>query len=221
MNSDYPKQYLKIDNICIIEHTLQRLLSHPKISRIVVVLAKEDPIFSQLNIAKNPAISTVVGGKERCDSVLAGLKALNFEGLEPSDSWVLVHDAARPCISHQDIDNLIDFCCNKQSGAILATPVRDTMKRSNNQLQILRTENRENLWHAQTPQMFKHDELQLALETALLNNLVITDEASAIEAMGLASFIVSGREDNIKITRPSDLNLAKFILSQQEYNVCG
>ncbi|MDG1732686.1 MAG: 2-C-methyl-D-erythritol 4-phosphate cytidylyltransferase [Thalassotalea sp.] len=214
MQSDCPKQYLKIDDVCIIEHTIKRLLSHPQINQVIVALAEHDAVFKLLPIASDPRVINVVGGKERSDSVLAGLQHVN------DAKWVLVHDAARPCITHQDIDRLITFCIANEQGAILATPVRDTMKRTTNTSEIQHTENRDNLWHAQTPQMFNHRQLQTCLTAAIKNNVSITDEASAIEASGAKSFVVEGREDNIKITRPSDLNLAAFILEQQKETSC-
>lgn len=214
MNSEYPKQYLKINQKCIIEHTIERLLSHPNIDKVVVVLSAHDEMFSTLDAAKLTNVATVIGGSERYDSVLAGLHSL------ACDDWVLVHDAARPCITHQDINELLLHCINTHSGAILATPVRDTMKRSDSNNKILRTESRESLWHAQTPQMYKCQQLQTAIEQAIVSNVTITDESSAIENAGFASAIVPGREDNIKITRPSDLNLAAFILNQQKEETC-
>lgn len=215
MNSECPKQYLKINQKCIIEHTIERLLSHPNINNIVVALSAHDEVFSTLDVSKQTNVATVIGGSERYDSVLAGINTLTV------DDWVLVHDAARPCITHQDITSLIQHCLNNDHGAILATPVRDTMKRSDARQQIVRTESRDNLWHAQTPQMYKCQQLRIAIEQAIANNLTITDESSAIEYAGLASAIVSGREDNIKITRPSDFTLAAFILNQQKEETCA
>ncbi|WNC71457.1 2-C-methyl-D-erythritol 4-phosphate cytidylyltransferase [Thalassotalea psychrophila] len=215
MSKNIPKQYLKINGRCIIEHTIERLLSHPRIGQVIVALAEHDSMFSTLDISKNSQVSTVLGGNERSDSVLAGLKAMHEQ------TWVLVHDAARPCLTHEDIDALIHFCFKHDTGAILATPVRDTMKRSQTNQQIKSTENRNNLWHAQTPQMFKHQQLTRSIELALQSGVEITDEASAMEFANVDSFIVSGREDNIKITRPSDLNLAAFILTQQKEETCA
>ncbi|NMP17657.1 2-C-methyl-D-erythritol 4-phosphate cytidylyltransferase [Thalassotalea sp. Y01] len=210
MQQPLAKQYLQINGSSIIEHTLNRLLSCDKISQVIVVLSKNDQQFSKLAIASHPNVHTAVGGKERADSVLAGLQAMSEQ------DWVLVHDAARPCVSHDDIERLIEFCEQSQEGAILATPVRDTMKRANSSGQIAYTEERENMWHALTPQMFPHRLLIDALANGLAENAAITDEASALEYAGQSAHLVSGREDNIKITRPADLPLAAFILSQQE-----
>lgn len=216
MSNTIPKQYLKINGKSVIEHTVARLLSHPQINQVIIALAKYDEHFSTTGLATIANVTTVNGGKNRCDSVLAGLNALKGT----SQDWVLVHDAARPCVTHQDISKLIDTCLATQTGAILAAPVRDTMKRSNSQGDIVATENRDNLWHALTPQMFQWQPLHHALSAAIKNNVVITDEASAIEFYQQKCKIVSGREDNIKITRPSDLNLAAFILTSQEEEIC-
>ena len=210
MQANVAKQYLKINGKTIIEYTIERLLSHNKINKVVVAIAAHDSIFKTLPLSQDSRVEVVIGGAERSDSVLSGLNACK------DNDWVLVHDAARPCVTHDDINELIAFCEKKQQGAILATPVRDTMKRSNDSEQILHSEDRSNLWHAQTPQMFNALQLKKALNSALLEQHKITDEASAIEFAGLPSHIVSGREDNIKITRPSDLNMAAFILKQQQ-----
>lgn len=216
MSKLLPKQYLTINHKTIIEHTVERLLSHQQISHVIIALAENDPYFVKTTLAKNPNVSTVIGGKERCDSVLAGVNSLQ----QSVQKWVLVHDAARPCVTHKDISELIDRCLNTNEGAILASPVRDTMKRSNDNGQITLTENRNNLWHALTPQMFQTQQLQQALVGALKNKILITDEASAIEYSQQTCNIVSAREDNIKITRPSDLKLATFILTSQEEELC-
>ncbi len=215
MQIDKPKQYLLINNKTIIEHTIERLLSHPLIKQVVVSLSAEDDYFANLPIAGNAQVETVIGGKERYDSVLAGLRMVKEQ------QWVLVHDAARPCVTHTDIEQLIQHCVQSQQGAILATPVRDTMKRTDPQGHIHHTENRDNLWHAQTPQMFAAKALISALEQGINTGQNITDEASAMELIGKPCDVVSGREDNIKITRPSDVTLASFILTQQKEEACA
>lgn len=218
MQAGCPKQYLKIAGKTIIEHTLEKLLQHPSIKQIIVVLSAHDHAFKQLNIAAHPAIRTVLGGDERCDSVLAGLNAL------PQDEqWVLVHDAARPCITLSDLTTLLELAKHGSVGGILATPVRDTMKRSQAQADglprfIQQTESRENLWHALTPQFFKLPLLKLALNTAINQQILITDEASAIESIGEKVILVEGKASNIKITQPEDLLLAEFYLSQENCN---
>ena len=222
MQANCPKQYLRINNETILSHTVMRLLSHPLISQVIVALGTEDQYFAESELAHHKDIIRVNGGTERVNSVLNGLKAVDSDKYP----WVLVHDAARPCVSHQDIDKLITRCLRKDYGGILATPVRDTMKRGvlikdsakGDNTIIESTVEREQLWHALTPQMYKTDELTLAIEQALENSLKITDEASAIEQANLPSLLVSASSENIKITHPNDLALAEFYLNKQANN---
>ncbi|MBL4829516.1 MAG: 2-C-methyl-D-erythritol 4-phosphate cytidylyltransferase [Aliivibrio sp.] len=212
MKSDRPKQYMKINGMTVLEHTVMRLLNHSDIDHIVIAINEHDPYFSTLSLNRDPRISVVNGGKERSDSVLCALKylqtALNYD-------WVMVHDAARPCLQGDDIDKLITAARSHSVGAILATPVRDTMKRGNG-LQhnvIDHTVSRENLWHALTPQMFPLKSLIKNLTLTWERGDVITDEASCFEANNLMPMLVHGRADNIKITQPEDLALAAFHLN--------
>lgn len=202
-----PKQYLPLLGKTIIEHSLSPFLAHPDITRVIVSLAKNDQWFPQLPIAKHPKIETVIGGTERVDSVLAALNMLDIE------DYVLVHDAARPCIHVDDINRLIATVTQNQQGAILACKVRDTMKRSDNHNKITNTVDRDNLWHALTPQMFINKQLIRAINESC-HPEKITDDASALEMSGLPVTIVEGRSDNLKITREEDLKLAAFYLSQ-------
>lgn len=204
-----PKQYLPLLNKTIIEHSLQPFLVHPEITRVIVSLAENDQWFLQLPIAKHPKIETVIGGAERVDSVLAALNIID------ADDYVLVHDAARPCISSDDINKLIAIVKSTQQGAILASKVRDTMKRSNESNNITHTVDRDLLWHALTPQMFLNKQLINAINDSE-HPEKITDEASALEMSGLPVTIVEGRADNLKVTREEDLQLAAFYLSQGE-----
>ncbi len=216
MQANCPKQYLCIDNETILSHTVMRLLSHPLISQVIVALGVNDQYFAESTLAHHKDIIRVTGGTERVNSVLNGLKAVD-RNIYP---WVLVHDAARPCVSHQDIDKLISQCLSNDYGGILATPVRDTMKRgvqaNGDSCTIESTVEREQLWHALTPQMYKTDELTSAIEQALENGVNITDEASAIEQANLPSLLVSASSENIKITHPNDLALAEFYLTKQK-----
>ena len=206
MGAEIPKQYLQLNEQSILGHTLDCLLSHPSIEKVIVALNPEDEFFAHLPQAKHAKLQAVTGGKERADSVLAALT------VAPKDAWALVHDAARPCLSHQDIDKLIDSASRFPQGAILAAPVRDTMKRSNAQGLITETVCRENLWHALTPQFFPVKNLKQYLCDALAAGALITDEASAMEWAGTAPGIVAGRADNIKVTHPDDLQLASLFL---------
>jgi len=232
MNASCPKQYLAINNITVLEHTVTRLLSHASIEHVIIVLGEDDEYFPDTNLYHHKKISTVTGGNERVDSVLAGLKSIDTAEF----SWVLVHDAARPCVSLKDIGELINRCFSENVGGLLASPVRDTMKRSllkqgsvnipaNKQAtkpatkpatkQVSETVDRNNLWHALTPQMYPVAQLITAIEKAKSNSIEITDESSAIEYCNLASILVEASSDNIKITRPDDLALAEFILNKQ------
>ena len=207
MGAECPKQYLSLAGKCILEHTLERLLSHPAIARVIVALAPHDRWFETLAVAADPRVWRVEGGSERAWSVLNGLHVAQGE-------WVLVHDAARPCLTHGDLDRLIAtaMACD---GAILGSRVRDSMKRTDAAGNILATVEREQLWHALTPQMFPTGPLRRALEEGLALGAAITDEASAMERAGFAVRMVEGRADNIKVTRPEDLSLAELYLQQQ------
>jgi 2-C-methyl-D-erythritol 4-phosphate cytidylyltransferase len=212
MKADRPKQYLMIDGKAVLEHTVEKLLSHPKIAKVVVAVTDGDPYYPELSIAQHPDVIRIAGGKERADSVLSGL---NYVSTQLESEWVLVHDAARPCVSITDIDRLIDVCRSHQIGGILASPVRDTMKRANSTQDIDHTVDREALWHALTPQMFKTQQLTQALADALQQGVTITDEASALEWRGETPALVQGNASNIKITQPEDLALAEFYLRRE------
>lgn len=209
MESQLPKQYLKIGAMTILEHTLQKLLTHSKISEVVVVINKEDELFSTLDVASK--VKVTYGGETRADSVLAGLN------LVAENKWALVHDAARPCVTHQDITKLINRVLQEDKGGILAMPLSDTIKQAdtNNPDTINHSVDRTYLWGAATPQLFNAGELKACLNRALNNHVAITDEASAIEYCGGHPLLVECRRDNIKITCPEDLNLARYYLTNQ------
>jgi 2-C-methyl-D-erythritol 4-phosphate cytidylyltransferase len=214
MLASCPKQYLEINNQSILTHTTNRLLSHANIAKVIIVLSDDDAYFGQTELADNENIIRVSGGEERVDSVLNGLQAIDVEKYP----WILVHDAARPCVTHDDIDKIIDQCIANNCGGLLAAQVVDTIKENSQEHlnAVGSTIDRANLWHAFTPQMYKTVELKQAIEQALEQGLQITDESSAIEFAGLPSLLVLGRRDNIKITRPEDIALATFYLDQQK-----
>lgn len=210
MNSQMPKQYLKLQGKTILEHSLSVLLSYPAVDKIIVAISQDDCYANQLSILQNPKIKRVDGGLERSESVL---NCLSF--IEPEHrryAWVLVHDAARPCLMHQDLDRLL--AVNDQNGAILAMPAVDTIKRADSQHQIIQTENRNQLWMAQTPQFFSAQLLYEALINAKNAGLTVTDEASAMELLGFKPHLIKGSAQNIKVTHAEDLALAEFYLSQ-------
>lgn len=213
MQADRPKQYLKLGEKTILEHTTESLLSHPKIERVVIAISADDAYFDSLHLSSK-RITVVEGGKERADSVLNGIASLS------ENTWALVHDAARPCIEEADITALLDVMHNDDVvGGILASPVRDTMKRAlatNDSVEIIaHTEERTNLWHALTPQLFPAGLLKQALQDGLEKGANITDEASAMELAGHKVAMISGSPANIKVTHPADLPLAEFYLRQK------
>jgi 2-C-methyl-D-erythritol 4-phosphate cytidylyltransferase len=216
MQAQCPKQYLTIEQHTILEHTVFKLLSHPLITHVVIAISKGDEYFQDTALHSHQNISVVDGGAERVDSVLSGLLSINSNDFP----WVMVHDAARPCVDLDDISALIEQSQTNNCGGLLAYPVRDTMKKAQPVSaqathQVEQTIERENLWHALTPQLYKTNELISAIPQALKDKIAITDESSAIEYAGLHSLLVEGNGNNIKITRPDDLTLASFILSQQ------
>lgn len=210
MRASCPKQYLEIDGLTILEHTVSKFIGHPQVEQIVLVISEGDEYFYESTLKDNEKISVVDGGAERVDSVLAGLKTIN----DKKFPWVLVHDAARPCLTCDDLDKLITECLSQDVGGILAIPVRDTMKRANGNL-VSQTVEREHLWHALTPQFFPTAQLINSVNNATSLGYIVTDEASAIEYDGGKCLLIEGSSENIKVTRPSDLELAKFFLSKQ------
>ncbi|MCK9110722.1 2-C-methyl-D-erythritol 4-phosphate cytidylyltransferase [Haemophilus influenzae] len=203
MQADKPKQYLTLLGKTLLEHTLDVMLSYPAVSKIILAVSKDDPYISTLSL--DPKIQLVEGGTTRAESVLNGLNAI-----AEKNAWVLVHDAARPCLQHADIDKLLAI--ENEQGAILAIPVTDTIKLADNQQCIVKTEDRSQLWQAMTPQFFPVDILRHALSTGIQQGANITDEASAMELAGFRPHLVAGRSDNLKVTRPEDLALAEFYL---------
>lgn len=216
MQSSLPKQYLKLNEQVILAHTINRLLSFDCISGLVISLQPDDTEWQKLSFNHTKPVIRAAGGSERCDSVLNALQVLaQQEGFNCEQDWVMVHDAVRPCVCESDISHLVAQV-KTEHGGLLALPVRDTMKRQHADLaSVSATVEREGLWHALTPQYFPWKILYAALHDALKNNLSITDESSAMEFAGYSPLLVTGREDNIKITRPADLELAKLYLSRQ------
>jgi 2-C-methyl-D-erythritol 4-phosphate cytidylyltransferase len=208
MQTECPKQYLSIGDKTILEHAVNALLAHPRVGRVIIAVSPGDERFARLPLAQHPQITVVNGGAERADSVLAGLQAAG------DVQWVLVHDAARPCLHQDDLNRLLRLSETSRVGGILAAPVRDTMKRAEpGKTAIAHTVERNDLWHALTPQFFPLQLLHDCLTRALNEGACITDEASALEYCGFHPELVAGRADNIKVTRPEDLRLAEFYLT--------
>ncbi|MFG0415273.1 2-C-methyl-D-erythritol 4-phosphate cytidylyltransferase [Pseudomonas sp. zjy_8] len=213
MAADRPKQYLQVAGRSILEHTLQRFLDHPALRGVVVSLAADDPYWPLLAVASDPRIRRAAGGRERADSVLAGLETLKNEGAA-DDDWVLVHDAARPNLALEDLQRLLDSLADDPVGGLLAVPARDTLKRAGADGRVQETVDRSVIWQAYTPQMFRLGALRQALAQALRAQVAITDEASAMEWVGLAPRLVEGRADNLKVTRPEDLQYLQVLWSE-------
>lgn len=210
---DQPKQYAQLGAHVVVEHTLRALLQVTRLTRIWVVLHPQDAWFQRVVSQQvSSAVSVVpAGGGTRAETVLAGLRALQNQGADPQD-WVLVHDAARALVQPAWIDRLINACLDDPVGGLLACPVADTLKEEE-QGRAIATCSREHKWQAQTPQMFRLGVLQSALSEALtLSPHVLTDEASAIERLGLSPRLVQGEMENFKLTYPSDFALAQRLL---------
>lgn len=211
MDAERPKQYLELAGATVLEHALRPLLSHPRISGIVVVLAPGDEFWHQLPIAAAPRVLTALGGDARQHSVLNGLIAL--DGKVDAEDWILVHDGARPCLNTEALDTLMVAVENDRVGGLLAVPLADTLKRADTAgLRCESTLERKGLWCAQTPQMFRYDLLRVALSHALTQGTGVTDEAQAVEALGHRPRLVRGSPHNIKITHREDLLLAQALL---------
>ncbi len=219
MGGATPKQYLDLAGRAVIDHALDLFIADPRIQGVVVALGRSDGYWESTAYAAHPKVTRAHGGAERCHSVLNALECLASRA-EAAD-WVLVHDAARPCLRSADLDLLIETLREDPVGGLLGIPVRDTMKRagaqdrSGKQDRVGETLDRSALWHAFTPQMFRLGPLCAALRDALTAQDLVTDDASAMERVGQAPRLVEGHADNIKITRADDLLLARFYLQQQ------
>lgn len=213
MQANVPKQYLMLEGQYLIDQTIQRLLSHEKINNIAVGLSVNDAYWLDSIWANDKRIHRYIGGKERSDTVLNGLSFI-MDKHAIKDEFVLVHDAARPLISISEIDDLL--ANNNPVGALLAMPAKDTIKQSQqtskHQTNVKTSLDRQFIWHAQTPQKFKVDALFAALIKAKRQNLVITDESSALESVGQYPDLVEGKASNFKVTLPIDLVMAKALL---------
>lgn len=208
------KQYLPMAGRPVLAHAIEALRRHPGISDVTVVLAEDDPEFEEAMDPAFAGIHTVTGGASRAQSVLNGLHAI--AGRCAETAWVLVHDAARPCLPAACLDELMDKGLAHPDGAILALPVRDTLKRSGKDGTILDTVGRNHLWAAQTPQLFPLQRLATALEALIAEGVAPTDEASAMQYAGARPLLVMGSPANIKITWPGDVAIAQAWLGAEQ-----
>ena len=211
MGGERPKQYLPLAGVPLIRHSLATLCRVPAIARVFVVLSPDDAEWPRHDWSALGDKLTVLdcGGASRADSVANGLRAV--AGRVAANDWVLVHDAARPCLTVDQVEALIDEVGDDNVGGLLAVPVADTLKRAGPGGRCEATVSRDGLWQAQTPQMFRHGLLLRALEQAP----AVTDEASAVEALGLRPKLVAADAANLKVTYPFDLQLAAWILDRR------
>ncbi|MEJ2400545.1 MAG: 2-C-methyl-D-erythritol 4-phosphate cytidylyltransferase [Xanthomonadales bacterium] len=210
---EQPKQYALLLGRPVLAHSIDALRRHPGVGGVTVVLAADDRTFEECLRPEFPDVQTTPGGDSRARSVLNGLESI--ARTDPACEWVLVHDAARPCLGHEELARLVERGMSARDGAILAVPVRDTLKQADAHARIERTVDRSVLWAAQTPQMFRPADLADRLAAALAAGEEPTDEAGAMERAGRHPLLVEGCPTNIKITGPGDLALAEFILRRR------
>ena len=211
--SPLPKQYLQVAGQPLIAHTLAALFAHPLVEGAMVAISANDADWPGWTSFDDKPVLTCVGGATRAQSVLAGLEAL--PATARADDFVLVHDAARPNLRSEDLQQLVERGRADPVGAILAAPVRDTLKRAGDDGGIDGTEPRQHLWRALTPQLFRRFQLTRALQDAGKRGVEVTDESMAMELQGLRPLLIEGSEDNFKVTTPADLARFEFILSQR------
>jgi len=212
--ADIPKQFHQLNGALVAQHTLSRLLSLSIIEAIIAPCDVGSGYWSKVAACNDPRVQLVPGGKQRAYSVLNGLAAI--ESRADENDWVLVHDMARPCITANNIAQLIAELAEHKVGGLLAAPVNDTLKFVTADNRIISTVNRAEYRAAQTPQMFRFGLLKKSIKAMLDDNKLPTDEAAAMEYSGFEALVVNGRQDNIKITRREDLTIAEAIMKNQE-----
>jgi len=212
MGEALPKQYLSIGDHPLLRYSVRQLCTHTAVQRTFIVLHPEDQLFSRYDWSEfgNRLVPLYCGGATRAESVLRGLERMRAD--VDREDWVLVHDAARPCLTGELIDRLLTEVSADEVGGLLAIPVADTLKRNDGERHVLRTESRDQLWQAQTPQMFRLHALVQALRA--VDPRRVTDEASAMEQQGYHPRLVMGSVANLKVTYPEDLALAELLLAR-------
>lgn len=210
MASDTPKQYLPLAGRCVLAQSLQTFAAWGKLRGACIALHPDDRHYDDIATQIPIECGRVAGGERRIDSVCSGMLALRDDAAD--DDWVLVHDAVRPCLSLTDLQGLVDTLADDPIGGLLAARSNDTLKRDDGHGRVERTENRDTIWCAQTPQMFRYGPLLSALTQAIENQVSYGDESAAMEAAGHRPRLIESQDINIKITRPSDLLFAKRVL---------
>ncbi len=216
MGGNVPKQYLELAGETVLVRTMKRLASCPGVTGLFLGVSAGDPYWQEISFSAPWLKSVCDGGDERADTVSLILD--DMAGVAEQDDWVLVHDAVRPCISHEDILQLMKLA-SQQDGGLLGRPISDTVKLADDKNKVKKTVPRQGLWRAQTPQMFRYGELRQALQNAKECGLKVTDEASAMEYAGFHPLMVQGSPENIKITVPGDLQLTRVFLSESGIKV--
>ncbi len=213
LGGEVAKQYQVLDGTSMLERTIRRILSVPAVAGVVCVIAKDDSHWEALQLEDEPRVHTTIGGDTRAESVLAGIEFVLSKA--SANTWTLVHDAARPLVALDDIRRLINAVYNSGAvGGLLATPVHDTLKKTDDYATVVQTVERRDLWQAQTPQLFRGGQLHQALLGAMkTHSKAITDEASAMELAGHQPLLVEALKPNFKITRPVDWQLASALLT--------
>lgn len=213
MQSSRPKQYLPLRGRLILDLSISSIVDAIDLAGCAVAISPDDPWWHETDASKDHRVACCSGGQQRADSVLAGLEWL--DGKARDNDWVLVHDAARPCLHPDDLARLVSELADHKVGGLLAAPVTDTLKKTGaGRPDVQETVDRTDLWRALTPQMFRYGILKSALQASLSAGRSVTDEASAVEQSGYYPCIVEGRPDNIKVTVPADLAMADFVLSR-------
>ncbi len=213
MENVLPKQYLQLAGQPIISHIIQTFFNHPRIASIHLALSPKDAFWNSLSLNSGSRLHIhYTGGNSRSETVLNTLEAIDVD----DNDWILVHDAARPGLSNKALTRLLDTLGDDDVGGLLALPVADTIKKSNEVNQVEKTVSRQNLWQAQTPQMFRCTTLKQAL---IDFEGQPTDEAEVIEAMGLSPKLVLGELKNLKVTYPEDLALLEVLFEKSEGNI--
>lgn len=213
-----PKQYCELRGKTVIEHTLNVFLKNKQVKQVVVALSAEDTVFSKLPIADHARVTTVQGGATRMQSVLNALNWIKTVG--QTQDWVMVHDAVRPALHAEDLENLMLTVGEDEVGGILASPVQDTIKFSTQSNRIAHTVSRNALWQALTPQLFRMNVLLEGLNRCEAIGFVATDEAQAVEQFGHKPKIVKSKHPNPKLTFPQDIHFLTHLLSEEEAASC-
>jgi len=220
MGAAVAKQYLPLLGRPLLAHALAPLLASTRLAAVVLCVAPDDRAWRDAAQAgADERLLIAAGGEERCHSVLNGLELLADRAAE--DDWVLVHDAARPCLSDAELESLFAALADDPVGGLLAMPLSDTLKAADEAQRVLQTVPRDGLWRALTPQMFRYGLLRRALADAVAAGLAVTDEAAAMERAGYRPALVTGSAANIKVTTPEDLALAEAVLRQREGRECA